>query len=174
VLAKGCLLDFAAWRSTDSPDIDHDRITPSSVIDSGGHEKAFARLDLETEAMNTTKLPKHYVEAITCERLVDYLRANGWKQTAVIEEGEVVVYRHRKKPNADILVPLTKKYADYLHRIADAIVTVGDVEKRPFWEVYMDMSGRYYVAPHTYSTTPLSNGSTNGAPKKQEPTATVT
>jgi hypothetical protein len=64
---------------------------------------------------------------------------------------------------------LTRKYPDYLLRVADAIVTVGSVEQRPFWEVYMDMAGRYYVGPHTYSTTPQVNGSANGAARHPDP-----
>lgn len=104
------------------------------------------------------RLPKRYVAAITPQMVVDYLRSQGWKQTAVVEENEVVVYRHPRNPELDITVLWTKKYADWLDRIADAIVTAAAVEKRPFWEVYMDMAGRYYVAPHTYSTSPLVNG----------------
>jgi len=116
--------------------------------------------------MKSVRLPKDYVEAISPEKLVRYLESHGWKRTAVIEENEVVVYRHPSAPEADILTPLTRKYADYLHRVADALVTVGAVEHRPFWEVYMDMAGRYYVGPHTYSTTPSANGDTNGPAKR--------
>jgi hypothetical protein len=119
--------------------------------------------------MNTKRLPKEYVEAISPDKLTGYLESHGWKQTAVIEENEVVVYRHPSRPEADVLVPLTRKYADYLNRVADAIVTVGTVEQRPFWEVYMDMAGRYYVGPHTYSTTPQTNGSANGATRHTDP-----
>lgn len=119
--------------------------------------------------MKSVRLPKAYVEAITAEKLVHYLESHGWNRTAVIEENEVVVYRHRSAPDADVLVPLTHKYADYLNRVADAVVTVAAVEERPFWEVYMDMAGRYYVGPHTYSTTPQAGSATNGAPKPPDP-----
>ena len=119
--------------------------------------------------MKSTRMPKDYVEAITPEKLVHYLRSHGWAQTAVVEENEVVVYRHPSRPEADVLVPLTRKYADYLLRVADAFVTVGAVEGRPYWEVYMDMAGRYYVGPHTYSTTPQANGSPNGSARHTDP-----
>jgi len=115
--------------------------------------------------MKSHRMPKEYVEAISPEKLVGYLRSHGWQQTGVIEENEVVVYRHPSQPEADILVPLTRKYPDYLLRVADAFVTVGAVEHRPFWEVYMDMAGRFYVGPHTYSTAPEADGSANGAAK---------
>jgi hypothetical protein len=118
--------------------------------------------------MKISRLPKEYVDAISPEKLVRYLEAHGWNQTTEIEKDEVVVYRHPTQPEADILVPLTRKYADYLNRVADAISTVGAVEERPYWEVYMDMSGRYYVGPHTYSTTPLTNGSVNGVAKQRD------
>jgi hypothetical protein len=113
--------------------------------------------------MKAVRFPKSYVEAITADKLVSYLSSHGWNRTAVIEANEVEVYRHPSAPEADILVPLTHKYADYLHRIADAVMTAAAVEERPFWEVYMDMAGRYYVGPHTYSTTPQTNGSADGA-----------
>jgi hypothetical protein len=124
--------------------------------------------------MKAARLPKEYVEAITADKLVRYLNGHGWVQSAVREPHEVVVYRHPSQPEADILVPLTQKYADYLHRIADAIFTAASVEQRPFWEVYMDMAGRYYVGPHTYSTTPQTNGSANGAAKHPDAAAEVT
>jgi hypothetical protein len=120
---------------------------------------------MNNRRLNSPRLPKDYVEAISTEKLVHYLESHGWKRTAVIEENEVVVYRHPSAPKADILTPLTHKYADYLHRIADAVFTVAGVEHRPFWEVYMDMAGRYYVGPRTYSTAPQTNGTTNGATK---------
>jgi len=120
--------------------------------------------------MNTRRLPVEYVEAITPDKLIRYLTSHGWKQSAVREENEVLVYRHPKKPEADILVLLTHKYGDYLHRVADAIVTAGTVEERPFWEVYMDMAGRYYVGPNTYSSTPSLNGTANGTAKHLDPT----
>jgi hypothetical protein len=113
--------------------------------------------------MKAARLPKAYVEAITADKLLRYLTDHGWAQSAVLEENEVLVFRQPERPTADIIVPLTDKYADYLHRIADAVFTVAEVEGRPFWEVYMDMAGRYYVGPHTYSTTPQINGSANGA-----------
>jgi hypothetical protein len=114
------------------------------------------------------RLPKDYVAAITPKKLMEYLRSNGWRQTAVIEKDEVLEFRHPGKPEFRIDVLLTKKYADWLHRIADAIITAAAVEKRPFWETYMDMAGRYYVAPHTYSTTPQVNGKVNGPAKRRK------
>ncbi len=115
--------------------------------------------------MKAARFPKAYIEALSADMVLRYLDAHGWEQASVREPNEVVVYRYTDRPEVSVLIPLTDKYADHLHRIADAIFLAAEVEDRPFWEVYMDMAGRYYVGPHTYSTTPQTNGSANGAAK---------
>jgi len=111
------------------------------------------------------RLPKDYAEAISPDQCIRYLRSKGWVQERVLEPGEIALYRHPADNGFAVQVALTRKYADYGQLVGFAITSAAAQESRPFWEVYMDMAGRYYVGPHTYSTTPQTNGSANGAAK---------
>lgn len=120
------------------------------------------------ERLNFPRLQQADVEAIAPNRCLQYLEEHGWYQDDVIEEGEIVLYRHPDHVDYVLRLPLTRKYDDYASVVAFAITTSAAQEHRPYWEVYMDMSGRYYVGPHTYSTTPQLNGSANGTTKRAE------
>ena len=114
------------------------------------------------------RLPLDYVDAISPHQCIHYLETHGWKESATTDGGDTLVYRHPRFPEADICVLLTREFADYPNRVADAITTAAAQEGRPFWEVYMDMAGRYYVGPNTYAPAATLNGSLNGTAKHAE------
>jgi hypothetical protein len=119
-------------------------------------------------------IPRTYAEALTADIFVDYLTRTGWKRQPDPEPNEVALFRAPKRKKAAVRFCLTHKYADYLNVFVESLFTVAAIEQRPYWEVYMDMAGRYYVAPHTYSTGPLAvPGPTNGAVKHESTTTPV-
>ena len=118
---------------------------------------------MDDPRLDYPRLPTHYVEAISPEQCIRYLRTHGWEQDRVLEPGEVLLFRHPDDAKLAVQVLLTHKYSDYAMVVGLAITAAAAQEQRPFWEVYMDMAGRYYVAPHTYSTTPLTIRNGNGA-----------
>jgi hypothetical protein len=115
--------------------------------------------------LNYPRLPEGYVEAIEPEQCLRYLKSHGWYEERVLEKGHVILVRHPDHKDLVFQLPISRKYADYSSMIAFAITTAAAQERRPYWEVYMDMAGRFYVAPHTYSTTPQVNGKVNGPVK---------
>ena len=121
------------------------------------------------ERLNYPRLRVTDVEAINPDQCLQYLESHGWRRDRVVEEDEVVQYRHPDHADFVLQIPLTRKYADYALVLSFAITTAAAQEKRPFWEVYMDMAGRYYVGPHTYSTTPQANGSATGPTRHTDP-----
>ena len=116
----------------------------------------------------TRRLPEKYVEAISPEQCWRYLQTHGWYQDGVIEDGEVILIRHPDNADFVLQLPLTRKYADYALQVSFAITTSAAQEQRPYWEVYMDMAGRFYVGPHTYSTISHCATSPNGKPQLPE------
>lgn len=130
-------------------------------------------LDLEADRMNPGRLPRSYAEAVTPERALHYLNQHGWERQPDIEPNEIVLFHSPTGPAIGVRFGLTQKYADYLHRLVDVLFAVAEYERRPYWEVYMDVTGRYYVGPHTYSGPPLANGSANGTMKHEVEPAPV-
>jgi hypothetical protein len=112
------------------------------------------------------KLPRDQMAALRFEDVQLYLLSRHWQIDAAASANGASVYRFPGEPDAEILLPMRRDWADYPQRMGDVVLTLAAVEQRPVWEVINDLSGpagdvlRFQVvAPNaTLGTLPLDDG----------------
>jgi hypothetical protein len=91
--------------------------------------------------MNTsTLLPKDVLLALRPGDVSLYLTSHGWAFKPYGAAGQALQFRNPAMRGVDLLVPLTRDLGDYAQRLADLIVALATIEKRPFWEILNDLS----------------------------------
>jgi len=88
--------------------------------------------------MNCIKFnDKNLLTSITQKQIESYLATNGWSFKHKIPHLSVSVWR---KEDAELIVPGSLHFADYPQRIADILVTLGTMNKKPLCEVFTEIT----------------------------------
>jgi hypothetical protein len=112
------------------------------------------------------RLPPGQLSALRFEDVQLYLASRGWQLDAAASEPGAGVYRLPGEPDAEVLLPLRRDWADYAQRMADALATLAAVEQRSLGEVLADLAGppgdvirlRLRSGAATLGTLPLEEG----------------
>ncbi len=85
-------------------------------------------------------LPNDLVTALRPGDVQLYLTSRGWVSEPFGPAGKGFRFRHPSLTDVDLLLPLTRDLADYAIRMAELVVNLSAVERRPTWEVLNDLS----------------------------------
>jgi hypothetical protein len=85
-------------------------------------------------------LPKDVLLALRPGDINLYLTSRGWVSKPYGSAGQALQFRNPSLRGVDLLVPLTRDLGDYAQRMADLIVALTTIEKRPIWEIFNDLS----------------------------------
>jgi hypothetical protein len=83
-----------------------------------------------------------------------YLTAHGWEVDAGTSSSEAGIYHLPSDPQAELIVPRDKDFADYALRIGEVLRDVAVAERRKAWDVLEDLSRQQAAA--------VGNGPTRG------------
>jgi hypothetical protein len=89
----------------------------------------------------TLKLPRDQVAAIRPRDVQLYLVSRGWIPDPAESRPDAPLFRHPDLGDAEVLLPLSREFADYIPRMADVIMALAIVERRSPFEVLNDLSG---------------------------------
>lgn len=84
-------------------------------------------------------LPEQLVGRLDPVRVQEYVRAAGWQHRDLPKNGHSALYQRPHAPRRQILVPLTRKLADFAPRMAEAVAYIAEYEQRPAVEVLADL-----------------------------------
>lgn len=82
------------------------------------------------------------LESLTSATLRAYLEARGWTDAGHWGERPVVIYcKEQDGRKCEVLVPLRDTASDYAEFMAEAVITLADVEDRSQLDVFNDLAG---------------------------------
>jgi hypothetical protein len=88
----------------------------------------------------TVRLPKEDLSALRPEDVQLYLISRGWQKEANGPAAKATVYRFPGEPDAEVVLPRTREFADYALRMGDVTEMIAAVEERSIREVLLDLS----------------------------------
>jgi hypothetical protein len=86
-------------------------------------------------------LPKDVVNSLRPGDVQLYLSSRGWTSKPYGPDGRGLQFRHSSFPKVDLLLPLKRDLGDFALRMADLVVALATIERRPVQEVLNDLSG---------------------------------
>jgi hypothetical protein len=93
------------------------------------------------------QLPRERVLALDPANVEAYLVAHGWQVDPEVSSPEAGIYHLPADPQAEVIVPRDKGFADYALRVGEALRAVAVAECRKAWEVLEDLSRQQGMAP---------------------------
>ncbi len=90
----------------------------------------------------TLRLPKDQVLALDPADIEAYLIARGWEADRKASSAVAGVYHLPSDPEAEILLPRDRGFADYALRLSEVLQALAGAERRTAWEVLEDLSAR--------------------------------
>jgi hypothetical protein len=107
------------------------------------------------------QLSRERVQALDPVDVEAYLVAHGWQVDPEVSSAEAGIYHLPADPQAEIIVPRSKDFADYALRIGEALREVALAEHRKAWEVLDDLSPK---PGNASANSPVGNSS---APRRR-------
>ena len=91
----------------------------------------------------TLRLPLERVLALDPAAIEKYLLARGWEADRRGSSPEAGVFHLPADPEAEILLPRDRGFADYALRVSEVLQALAAAERRTAWEVLEDLSARH-------------------------------
>ena len=85
-------------------------------------------------------LPSDQLASLRAEDVQLYLSSHGWKRDDASSTPKGNIYRYPTVRDAEMLIPVPRKLADYAERMADVVQMLAAVEERSPSEVLADLS----------------------------------
>jgi len=86
-------------------------------------------------------LPKDVLLALRPGDINLYLTSRGWASKPYGAAGQALQFRNSSMRGVDLLLPLTRDLSEYAQTMADLVVALATIERRPVGEVLNDLSG---------------------------------
>jgi hypothetical protein len=88
----------------------------------------------------TLRLPQERVLALDPADIEVYVLAHGWEADHQLSSQKAGVYHLPGDPQAEILLPRDRGFADYALRLGEVLQELATAEGRTAWEVLEDLS----------------------------------
>lgn len=95
----------------------------------------------------TLRLPQERLLALDPADVEAYVHARGWEADQQVSSPEAGVYHLPADPQAEILLPRDRDFADYALRLGEVLQALATAERRTAWEVLEDLLTRRTAAP---------------------------